>query len=145
MNRLGKRRKRWEKLGRCMIWILMLTGLFLNLTLGAGCGWDEEASTSSTGDAKDSKDKAAREVVLMTHDSFAVSEGVLASFQEQTGLELRILKSGDAGAMLNQAILTKDNPLADVVFGVDNISQGIILGQYGLVQHGSCVPGFEYA
>ena len=120
MNRLGKRRKRWEKLGRRMIWILMLTGLFLNLTLGAGCGWDEEASTSSTGDAKDSKDKAAREVVLMTHDSFAVSEGVLASFQEQTGLELRILKSGDAGAMLNQAILTKDNPLADVVFGVDN-------------------------
>jgi thiamine transport system substrate-binding protein len=30
------------------------------------------------------------------------------------------LQSGDAGAVLNKAILTKDAPLADLLFGVDN-------------------------
>lgn len=33
---------------------------------------------------------------------------------------MRVLPPGDAGAMVNQAILTKDNPIADVLFGIDN-------------------------
>lgn len=59
-------------------------------------------------------------VTLLTHDSFAVSEGTIKAFQEQSGLELKIVKSGDAGAALSQAILSKKNPLADVFYGVDN-------------------------
>ena len=57
---------------------------------------------------------------LMTHDSFEISESVMEQFQTQTGIRVEILKSGDAGAALNQAILAKANPLADVFFGVDN-------------------------
>jgi thiamine transport system substrate-binding protein len=57
---------------------------------------------------------------LVTHDSFAVSKPVLAAFEKQTGIKVQILQEGDAGAALNQAILTKDNPLGDVFFGVDN-------------------------
>jgi thiamine transport system substrate-binding protein len=59
-------------------------------------------------------------VTLMTHDSFAVSEALLKRFEEKNGAKLKILKSGDAGAVLTQAILSKTNPLADVFFGVDN-------------------------
>ena len=59
-------------------------------------------------------------VTLMTHDSFAVSQALLDDFQKQNGAEIKILKSGDAGAALNQATLSKKNPLADVFFGVDN-------------------------
>ncbi len=59
-------------------------------------------------------------VILMTHDSFAVSQTLLDSFKQEQGLEIKILKSGDAGAGLNQAILSRNNPLADVFFGVDN-------------------------
>jgi thiamine transport system substrate-binding protein len=59
-------------------------------------------------------------VTLLTHDSFRLSDSVLASFREQTGTELQVLREGDAGSMVNQAILTRDNPLADVLFGVDN-------------------------
>ena len=59
-------------------------------------------------------------VTLMTHDSFAVGEAVLAQFERQQGVTLKIIKSGDAGAALNQAILSRANPLADVFFGVDN-------------------------
>jgi len=34
------------------------------------------------------------------------------------------IKQGDAGQALNRAILTKDNPEADVIFGVDNTFMG---------------------
>ncbi len=60
------------------------------------------------------------EVVLMAHESFVISEELLATFADETGIEIKILRSGDAGAMVNQAVLTMDNPLADVMFGVDN-------------------------
>jgi thiamine transport system substrate-binding protein len=60
------------------------------------------------------------ELILMTHDSFALSPGTLEAFTTETGIEVTLLESGDAGTMLSQAILTKDNPIADVAFGVDN-------------------------
>ncbi len=57
---------------------------------------------------------------LVTHDSFNISEETVAAFQEQTGHTLEIVPLGDAGEMLNQNILSKNNPLGDVVFGIDN-------------------------
>jgi thiamine transport system substrate-binding protein len=56
----------------------------------------------------------------MTHDSFDVSVTVVAAFQQQCNCQVQFLRSGDAGLMLNQALLSKDNPLADVIYGVDN-------------------------
>lgn len=63
---------------------------------------------------------AGDEVVLLTHDSFLVSDGVLAAFEDETGITVSVLQAGDAGSVVNQAILTADNPIADVLFGVDN-------------------------
>ena len=60
------------------------------------------------------------EVVLITHDSFAVSDDVRTEFEETSGLELRILQSGDAGELLSKALLTAGNPQGDVLFGVDS-------------------------
>jgi thiamine transport system substrate-binding protein len=59
-------------------------------------------------------------LTVMTHDSFAVSKAVLKSFEAANNATIVFLPSGDAGSMLNKAILTKDAPLADVMFGVDN-------------------------
>jgi thiamine transport system substrate-binding protein len=59
-------------------------------------------------------------VRVMTHDSFNVSEEVLAQFEEENDIVVELLPSGDAGSALNQAILSKDDPIADVFFGVDN-------------------------
>jgi thiamine transport system substrate-binding protein len=64
--------------------------------------------------------EADRTVTVMTHDSFDVSEEVVAAFQEMCDCEVRFLQAGDTGLMLNQALLSKDNPLADVIYGVDN-------------------------
>ena len=60
------------------------------------------------------------ETTLVTHDSFAATDSVIADFQSQAGTKLKVLKGGDAGTMVNQAILTKGNPLGDVLYGVDN-------------------------
>ena len=59
-------------------------------------------------------------ITLVTHDSFAMSKRVLAAFTKQTGITVKVLPAGDAGAALNQAILTKDDPIGDLLFGVDN-------------------------
>ncbi len=59
-------------------------------------------------------------ITLVTHDSFNVSEDVLARFTEETGIQVEILRAGDAGLMVNQAVLTAGNPLGDVMFGIDN-------------------------
>jgi thiamine transport system substrate-binding protein len=71
-------------------------------------------------------------ITLVTHDSFAVSKPVLAAFTKQTGIKVKILQQGDAGAALNQVILTKSNPIGDAFFGVDNtfLSRAIDAGVF---------------
>lgn len=59
-------------------------------------------------------------ITLMSHDSFDASPEVIAAFEQANNVKIEFLRSGDAGAALNQAILSKENPLADVFFGVDN-------------------------
>lgn len=59
-------------------------------------------------------------LVVMTHDSFAVSEAVIRQFEQEQGVTVEFLKAGDAGEALNKACLSRNNPLADVFFGVDN-------------------------
>jgi thiamine transport system substrate-binding protein len=60
------------------------------------------------------------QLTLLTHDSFAVTPEILAVFESDHNVRINVLRGGDAGQMVNQAILTKDNPLADVLYGVDN-------------------------
>ena len=59
-------------------------------------------------------------LTVMTHDSFAVSEEVVASFEALYGAEVQFLEVGDTGTAVNKAALSKENPLADVFYGVDN-------------------------
>jgi thiamine transport system substrate-binding protein len=61
-----------------------------------------------------------RILTIMTHDSFNASADVIAEFEQANKVNLRFLKSGDAGSLVNRAILSKGNPLADVLFGIDN-------------------------
>jgi len=56
----------------------------------------------------------------MTHDSFAISDSVVAAFESENNVRLQFLEAGDTGSALNKAILSKDAPLADVFYGVDN-------------------------
>jgi thiamine transport system substrate-binding protein len=76
--------------------------------------------TACTGAEATDTPSGPRTIRLMSHDSFAVSEAVIAEFEATHNAKVELLESGDAGAALNQAILSKGNPLADVFFGVDN-------------------------
>lgn len=57
---------------------------------------------------------------VLTHSSFELPAELLAGFEQQAGVKLQIVKGGDAGEMLNKLILTRAQPIADVVFGIDN-------------------------
>jgi thiamine transport system substrate-binding protein len=71
-------------------------------------------------------------LVLVTHDSFNLSKGTLDKFTDETGIEVQVQASGDAGQLVNSLVLTKDSPLGDVVFGIDNtfasraVSEGVL-------------------
>lgn len=67
----------------------------------------------------------AKTVVLVTHDSFAMSDELIHKFETETGYQLKLVKAGDAGAMTNKLILTKDQPIGDAVFGIDNSLIGL--------------------
>lgn len=86
---------------------------------GTGEGGDDDAGTTGS-------------VVLVTHDSFALSEDLIEAFEADTGLTLEQRAPGDGGALVNQLILTKESPLGDVVYGIDNtfasraIAEGVL-------------------
>lgn len=90
----------------------VLTTLVLSGALAlAGCGSTEDDADPAA---------AGKTVTIATHDSWAMSEEVMAEFTEQTGITVKIQPQGDAGELTNKLVLTKDNPLADGVFGIDN-------------------------
>jgi thiamine transport system substrate-binding protein len=58
-------------------------------------------------------------LTLLTYDAFTEPEA-LADFTKETGIEVKLAKSGDAGTLVNKAILTAGKPEGDVLWGVDN-------------------------
>lgn len=66
----------------------------------------------------------SKEVVLVTHDSAVFSEELIADFETSSGLQLKLVKAGDAGALTNKLILTKGDPIGDAVYGIDNTFRG---------------------
>jgi thiamine transport system substrate-binding protein len=71
-------------------------------------------------------------VRLLTHDSFVVSEDLLADFTSRTGVEVEVVTAGDAGSMVAGAVLAAGAPTADAIFGVDNtlISRAVDAGVF---------------
>ncbi|MFI0214483.1 thiamine ABC transporter substrate binding subunit [Streptomyces lydicus] len=92
----------------------------VGMTALAGCG----GSGGGSADAKT--------VTLVSHDSFNASKSVLAAFEKESGYKVKVLRGGDAGKAVNQAILSKDNPQGEVFFGIDNtlLSRGLDAGLF---------------
>jgi len=77
-------------------------------------------SSAATGTSPSASPSAGNEVTVVTHDSFAVPDAVVAKFEADSGIKVTFVAPGDAGTLVNQLILTKDAPLGDVAYGVDN-------------------------
>jgi thiamine transport system substrate-binding protein len=92
--------------------LFALVALAVLAPLAVGCGDDDDGDSGSG--------EETSTIRLLTHDSFVVSDDVLRAFTERTGIGVELLQGGDAGTVVNQAILTKGAPQADVLFGIDS-------------------------
>ncbi len=105
--------------------LLRVITLVIVLSLLAACTAPKNDSTPAAGPASaqaTATTAVAEPAVLnvMTHDSFAVTEDLIRVFEQENNVKVNFIKSGDTGAALNRAILSKGAPLADVFYGVDN-------------------------
>jgi thiamine transport system substrate-binding protein len=102
---------------------MLTAGLAAAALLVAGCSAAPVAS-QSPGTASPPPTSAAltesSTLTVLTHDSFYLPDELLAAFETQSGLKVTYEAPGNAGTLVNQLILTKDSPLGDVVFGIDN-------------------------
>jgi len=98
---------------------VLVTASAVALALTA-CGSDGSSPTSAGSSSPSSTAVTSKTVTLVTYDSFALSKATLAAFTKATGITVKVLKNGDAGKVVNTAILTKNRPQGDVLFGVDN-------------------------
>lgn len=60
---------------------------------------------------------------VATHSSFSLDKKLLQEFEEKNHCKIEIIKVGDAGQLINKLILTRKSPIADVVYGIDNVNQ----------------------
>ncbi len=95
----------------------------------AACSTVGDTGSGSGGD----EDGAAGTVTLVTHDSFAVDKQLMRDFEADSGLTVDVVAPGDAGALVNQLVLSKDAPLGDAVFGIDTSFASRALGS-GVLQ-----------
>jgi thiamine transport system substrate-binding protein len=94
----------------------------ISRALGVLCTTTALGLTACSAVGERSEDNAATtdEVVLVTHDSFVLPKKVIRQFEQESGYDLVVRASGDAGTLTNKLVLTKDDPTGDVAFGVDN-------------------------
>ncbi|WP_194949305.1 thiamine ABC transporter substrate binding subunit [Actinomyces trachealis] len=91
----------------------------LDLTLAA-CGSKPSTSDGASASASSGAADGGKKVTVLTHDSFNVPKDLKAAFEKSSGYTLEVIPSGDTGELTNKLILTKDAPLGDAVFGIDN-------------------------
>ncbi len=117
-----------------------LTGLVVGTLVLTACGSDGTKELAS-------KAPESTTITIATHDSWAMSKEVLAQFTKQTGITVKVQAHGDAGELTNKLVLTKDDPIADGVFGIDNtfatraVEEGV-LATYSPAEEPESVAGF---
>jgi len=79
-------------------------------------------------------------VVLVTHESFVMSKALQKEFEDESGYDLVIRASGDAGALTNKLVLTKDDPTGDAVFGIDNTFGSRAIDEGVLAPYAATLP-----
>ncbi|MFC0314284.1 thiamine ABC transporter substrate binding subunit [Gordonia phosphorivorans] len=59
-------------------------------------------------------------VTVLTHNSFDLPPNLIAEFEQESGLKVNFVKSGDAGQLSSVVSLSAGKPKGDAVFGIDN-------------------------
>jgi thiamine transport system substrate-binding protein len=85
-----------------------LAGAVAAAFLAAACGGDDSSGNDEPVTLR-----------LVSYDSFLISPETLQAFTDDTGIRVETVLGGDAGEVVNRAILTKGNPEGDVLWGID--------------------------
>lgn len=114
----------------------------------AACGSTAESTSTPSSPGAAPQSTAPTTVRLLTHESFVVSEQLLADFTAQTGITIEVLAGGDAGSMVAGAVLAAGAPTADVMFGIDNtlLSRAVeagVFAPYTSPDLGSLTPALQ--
>jgi thiamine transport system substrate-binding protein len=59
-------------------------------------------------------------LTIVTYDIYGLTSERIMEFTNQTGIKVEMIKLGDAGAILNHLLQTKEAPQADLALGLDN-------------------------
>jgi thiamine transport system substrate-binding protein len=90
-------------------------------------------------------------VRLATHDSFVISDQLIAEFESTSGYELEIIRLGDTGTLTNHLALTANAPIADAVFGIDNTfrslaeESGFVVGNFVEIDYSDVCFNYDIA
>lgn len=128
-------RPRAAALAALSVAALALTGCSLSGQGGSASG-SGTASASGTGSASAAAaPSGSKTVTIMTHDSFALPEELIAKFEQDSGYTLSTTAPGDAGSVVNQLLLAKDAPTVDGVFGIEDHSTHRLIDAGVLAEH----------
>ncbi len=97
--------KRTIMIGARLVRLVRLAGLIALMTAAVACGADGGEPVT---------------VTLLTHSSFPEKPDLFAPFTERTGIKVRVLCGEDAGTLTNQAVLDREHPQGDAIYGIDN-------------------------
>ena len=64
------------------------------------------------------------EVRLAVHKTFKLPKETIARFEKANDAKVSVITAGSGNEMLNKLILSKANPIADAVYGLDNANIG---------------------
>ncbi len=87
----------------------LLCSLFIISISLAGC-LDNESNNECNNGTLD----------ILTYDILALSDDLVDQFTVESGYCVNFIKENDSGGILDKMMLTKDNPVADLMIGLDN-------------------------
>ncbi len=82
-------------------------------------------------------------LTIVTYDIIALSDEVLQEFTNQTGYSIEMIRTDDAGGILEQLLLTKEAPQADLALGLDNTYLQTALDNCLLAPHSATLPDLD--
>lgn len=114
-----------------------IIGAAITALIVAGCS-SNPATTQNT------NQQAERpSIVVLSHESFDFPQELLDQFATESGIDVTIEQVGDGGELANKLVLTKDSPLGDVVYGLDNTVSSRLAGKGVIAEVGIDSPNAE--
>ena len=105
----------------------------------SGCLSDEQLSELESVNACDSEVQVRESdgtLKILTYDIFqGYSNELIEQFVNQTGIQVEVIRTDDAGGILDQMTLTQMAPQADLMLGLDNTYLPTALQNCLLIEH----------